>query len=514
MSGNQYIIRRKQENILSNNNAPQIRAIQDPVYEGIIVDVVLDHKHPLYAPDGYNVGAAKVRILSIDNTVQDEQLSWAVPFDSTIEQLPLIGEYVVLHKLRSEFFYTRKVPIAHRVQENAFIGYNQYIQFGGLVTSVDPNRINPIRKKNTEKHKFGKYFKPDSRVRPLKHFEGDTIVQGRMGHSIRLGSSKIDPASTKLAPNIILRTGQALDAEKNACTTDTVFGLIVEDINKDATSIWMTSDQAVEYIPSVKGIGSYSRSVKKPPQTFEGAQILAVSDRIVLNSRKNELLLYSNSGIHLNSFLDSTVDTDKSIILTANLDITQNAGRNIEFLADEDVKISAVSDIFLASVEKTSIVGKKIHIGSVQRDAEPLVGGTSLSIFLARLILALMGTGIPPIQNKYQTQGLPRPTTILPRVATAGPATIAHTFLNGIPCVLNPLIVSGLTQLYAELAATNSGQAAPQITFSGAPFNSADNFVTLSNEKVPLEKNEFSEGKPIDTKISTWDLSKPYYRVE
>jgi hypothetical protein len=203
------------------------------IFEGIVTDVILDELHKFYSDvDGYNIGMIQVKIFGSTELVGDQLLPWAGPLDSTIQEYPLRGELVTLYKIRDAFFYNRKVAIANRLQENsALLLTNQLTEIGTA------KKITDVVEQAVVKHNFGRYFKPDSRVRPLRHFEGDVLFQGRMGQSIRFGSSMMDPTSNALAPNIILRAGQARLADTQNATIDTVFGVTVEDINDDASSI-------------------------------------------------------------------------------------------------------------------------------------------------------------------------------------------------------------------------------------------------------------------------------------
>jgi hypothetical protein len=357
-SGDRYVYRGKPTGILATSaTTDSARAIPDPFYEGLVVDVVLDHTHPRYAKDGYNVGAIKIRIFSVDNSRDDELLDWADPLDSTIQEMPLLGELVIVHKILGNFFYTRKVYLAHRLQENGMLNLNDALN--NRVQKLKSN-IATTDELTTNKHAFGQYFRPDSRVRSLKHFEGDVLIQGRMGNSIRFGSSQMDPSSKGLAPNIILRTGQGKDIEKTDASRDTVFGLVLEDINKDASSIWITSDQNIPFEPITMNAGSFNRSIQAPPQKYGGAHIILNSDSIVLDSKKTHILLYSNEEIYLNSFKNTSIDTDGSIILTANIDIEHKASRNIDMIADVDINILSGTDITIASSGAVSLLAKKL----------------------------------------------------------------------------------------------------------------------------------------------------------
>lgn len=498
-SGERHIYRPKPTGFLSTSGTSEsATTVQDPIYEGIVVDVILDHTHHQYSNDGYNVGAIKVRIFSIHNGRDQELLDWADPLDSTIQEMPLLGEIVVIHKVFGNFFYMRKVFLSHRMQENAMLKMNDLMD--NRSTKIKSKVASTNEELTLESHKFGDYFRPDSRVRQLKHFEGDVIIQGRMGNSIRFGSSQIDPSSKGMAPNLLFRTGQAKDVENTDCTTDKVFGLIVEDINKDVSSIWMTSDQVVPYEPTTVNAGSFYRSVVNPPQKYDGGQIIINSDRLLLGSKKTHIMMFAHEEIHLNSFKRTSIDTNDTIFMTANIDISQRAGRNIDYVADNDYMIDVGNDMNVVVINKHSLIAKKTYLGTTDNDKEPMVGGTTLSKFLARLILTLMGT--PPYPGDP------------PLVATPGVATGAHVLIaNVIPGVLNPTIVTGLTTLFNELVPVNGGQEKFPTNFAGAPFNSIDNFIKLANDTPLIENNNFSVGDRVVIENNKWVLTDSYYKV-
>ena len=513
MAGDRYVYRRKPEGLLSTTDtAASARPLTSEFYEAIVVDVILDHHHPQYAKkDGYNVGCIKIRIFSVHNGRSDDLLDWADPIESSILEMPLIGELVILHKILGIFYYTRKVFLAHRMQENGMLQLNNALN--SRSDKLKSKIATTKQELTVEDHKFGEYFKPDSRVRPLIHFEGDLLIQGRMGNSIRFGSSQMELSSPGMAPNIILRTGQGKDIEKTDASKESIFGLILEDINKDASSIWMTSDQNIPFEPITINAGSFNRSIQAPPQKYGGAQIILNSDAIILDAKKTHILLYSNEEIYLNSFKNTAIDTDSSIILTANLDIELKTGRRVDIQADSDVTIISGNDISMVAAGTMSLLAKKIYLGSSANDVEPTVGGTSLSMWLARLIQALMGVGITPPQLPYQLTGSPIPTTVVPPLVP-GPAAITHGLMGSMPVQLSSIVITGLTALYAELMSPNAGSI-KKLPYSGAPFNSSDVFVNMGNENTSalIEKNEFKTGEQIKTENSKWKLSDDYYKV-
>jgi len=93
---------------------------------------------------------------------------------------------------------------------------------------------------------FGDTFIERDNINPLRSFEGDIIYEGRWGNSIRFGSTiKTIQSQTPLNnwskgtstsgdPILILRNGQGLNVGNG-------FDSITEDINKDDSSIYLTS---------------------------------------------------------------------------------------------------------------------------------------------------------------------------------------------------------------------------------------------------------------------------------
>lgn len=483
-------------NIALTGTSETLAPTQQPFLEAVVVDVIVDHTHPDYGEDGYNVGAAKIRMLSVNHSVDENLLPWADPIDFTVKQLPLIGELVVIYDIQGNKYYSRQVPLAHRTSENGMLNLNR--RLNNRSSNTLSSTLTTGEEFTLTKHKFGKYFKPDSRVRPLKHFEGDTIVEGRMGQSIRFGSSRMDPSSDGMAPNIILRVGQAKDVELTEVSKKSLFGLIVEDVDKDVSSIWMVTDQSVPLTPSTANAGSFLRSATNPPQKFDKAQIIINSDRLILNAKKTHIMLFSNESIHLNSFKDTTIDTDANILFTANEEINLKANGNIENVTDQDFSITAGSDVLSLAMEKTAFLSKKIYLGTSQNDEEPMVGGTSLSKFLARLIHALVNGQIAEPPASF----------------TPGANQTTHVITPMGPGLLAPAVVSALRALYNELAEDNPGQENNKSRFAGAPFNSQANFVMLQNEQPEMVKNEFKSGEQLPpTENNKWLLSDTYYRV-
>lgn len=219
--------------------------------------------------------------------------------------------------------------------------------------------------------------------------EGDLIIQGRFGHSLRFGSSLFsNPNATTPQPNLLMTVGQSSNRQ-NSTSSDSVFSLVFEDINKDSSCIWMVVDEEVVLNPATKNSIAHLRSAELSDSTkYNGAQIFINSDRLIMNSKENEISLFSNAEINLSAVQSITVDSAKSVMITAENDITLTTPKDI-VLSGDTISLNCSSDISQGTSGNYTISGKKIFIGSGGDESQPMVLGAELAKWLQELIQAL-----------------------------------------------------------------------------------------------------------------------------
>lgn len=111
-------------------------------------------------------------------------------------------------------------------------------------------------------------------------------------------------------PITILRNGQSNLLEGQAQSN------VLEDVNNDISSIWLTSTQQVPLTASsANDYLSYGESENTPESTstYSGPQIIINSGRLVFNTKGDHLMLSSAKSINLNAiegiYMDTTGDT-------------------------------------------------------------------------------------------------------------------------------------------------------------------------------------------------------------
>ena len=167
---------------------------------------------------------------------------------------------------------------------------------------------------------LGATFIERGNIHPLLPFEGDKILEGRWGNSIRLGSTVKNTPNTWSStgengdPITIIRNGQGNQTDEGWIPT-------IEDINNDDTSIYLTSTQKIPLQSQAVELNqyfSYSDNVKPTaPNEYAGRQVILNSGRLILNTTQDHLLLSSQKSIGFTAIESINFDTTGPVTLQA-----------------------------------------------------------------------------------------------------------------------------------------------------------------------------------------------------
>lgn len=402
--------------------------VDDAQFEqALVLDVITNDDHDLYkSGDGFNVGMIKFQLRS-DDLMPDHTFAWAYPMFSNINQYPFRGEIVYIFRSMKRWWYLATFNVSNRVTTQdirELLNENKPQKTHEDVSKEYTSNRPSITVGNTESNNntIGHYFKDLPDVYRLKHTEGDVILEGRSGASIRFGSSWTDGNKPFLAstvdqsPNVIIRVGADPKAKK---TLDTIFGLVIEDINKDATSLWMVSDQLVKLNFSTKDSQIHGVSVPDYPKTLQNNQAILNSDRVVINAKKDKIILDSASGIHLTSLKNISFDTDGNHLTWTIGTRIDNVIKDWKQTMAGKWVVSAKGDIshitdgnqILTAKGNANVIAKKIHIGS-NTATEPLVLGNVLQQFLNELMTTLVMEPLILVTNAPGSPSAQNPTRI------------------------------------------------------------------------------------------------------
>jgi hypothetical protein len=306
-----------------------------------------------------------------------DNCSIAKPLSSQIANYPVLGELVHISTLPSSdtqqspastFSYYTLINLWNSVQQNA------------QPANIDAN--------------LGVTFVENSNIRSLLPFEGDYIIQGRQGGSIRFGSTtklyndlnEWSSIGNEDSPIAIITNGLKFDPQKN---------YYVEQINKDDSSLYLTSTQQLPLQTDRTGVLNPLTNPIDASKYFN-AQAILNSDRIVLNSKKDEVMIFAKTNIEIST---------KNII---NL----NAGDRVHLNSDR---------VFLGTINN-------------QLPTENIVLGGKLHDLLLNLMDALheFGTGLSSVVGS--PEGTPATDIIS---AARGLCTSINTLENNLEGILS-----------------------------------------------------------------------------
>jgi hypothetical protein len=292
---------------------------------GRIKSILLDETHPRFDElGGWNaLGTIEFETVSVPNN-GTQQLPTAKPLDPTFRSFPLINEIVYILSLPDtgigEFastktnYYINTVGIWNHPHHNAF-PQNSNILPPSQQKDYVQTQLGSVRRVTDQSTEIflGATFVERGNIHPLLPFEGDKILEGRWGNSMRLGSTVKNTPNTWSSvgengdPITIIRNGQGNQTDEGWVPT-------IEDINNDDTSIYFTSTQKIPLKTSSTSYSSYSSSPPTTPNEYAGKQLLLNSGRLVFNSTEDHILLSSIKTVNINAINGFNVDSPQSVI--------------------------------------------------------------------------------------------------------------------------------------------------------------------------------------------------------
>lgn len=315
-----------------------------------VKSIILDSSHPKYNELGKE---NSIGTIIFDDDIERPNISnnidsfpYARPLYSNIKHYPLINELVYVFTFPSkeigtntsfeQIYYANIVPIWNDSHHNAYPDNPNTPSPTQNKTYIETElgSTNVIQDTNVGIY-LGDTFKERNNIYPLLPFEGDLISEGRWGNSIRLSSTVPNrPNNWSVTgssgdPIVIIRNGQNPEINE--------YKHIVEDINKDLSSIYLTSTQQVPLITNTT-YNSYTTPPTKPDQ-YQDKQIILNSGRLVFNSNKDHILLSSNKSINLNAVESVNIDTKTTIVDSKSILLGGKTAKESILLGDTTIEL-------------------------------------------------------------------------------------------------------------------------------------------------------------------------------
>jgi hypothetical protein len=351
-----------------NQLSSLISETKNNIQVGRVTDIILNKDYPKIEKYGGLNAIGTIFFSKVD--FQSVGSNEAKPFFPQISSYPLINELVLIFQLsdtsiginssETSYYYINSINLWNAPHHNGypdlFDGINDEKQIEDYKkTSIPGGEIRRVNDNSTEidfnspSNPTQNTFIERSNIHPLQPFTGDNIYQGRWGNSLRFGSTTRADSDNELnnwssegengEPITILRNGQPIDASKEGWVP------IIENINKDLSSVYLTSNQIIPLNTKNEIYNSYTQNdneVPTPVKDYNKNQVIINSGRLVFNSNEDHILLNSQRTISFNAPKGFNFDTKSNFVI--------DVGTSIK-LGNKDAKESLIlGDTFLENL--------------------------------------------------------------------------------------------------------------------------------------------------------------------
>lgn len=251
------------QNTIQSSFGGESKGSSSPIFFARVKDIVLSPntqtENFFNDAEGW-AGLGSIKFTPIGTIIDNSTSNLiAKPLFTNISQYPLLEEIVMILQAPSielnndpqsqTFYYLTTVGLWNNINHNIF---------------PDINIFNEKIRQDDFEIKLGNTFKEKENIRTLLPEEGDLLIEGRWGQSIRFSSTTPPKQPTNSwssqgeqgSPITIIRNGQS--------TTDISpepWVPIYEDINNDGSSIYLCSGQEISLELASKNLQSFGVTV-------------------------------------------------------------------------------------------------------------------------------------------------------------------------------------------------------------------------------------------------------------
>lgn len=321
-----------------------------------VTDIILNPDHPRFLEFGGFPSIGTV-FYEIEDLQGSNTGNTARPFYSNNSSYPLINELIFLisgpnsniggNLSSKSFYYINMFNIWNNPHHNAYPNpvtqntpegkYDDFFKVGDVtVRKTDSGSLENEGNSTSLNSPFNisqNTFIERTNIHPLLPIPGDIIQSGRWGNSIRF-SSTANPNTNNPGdeltifnnwstvgkngdPITLIRNGQNPNSPKEGWVP------ITEDINKDLSSLYLTSTQKIPIVTNpvfFNGVRYPSYTPKFgetpiDPSAFNGNQVIINSGRLVFNSKTDHIILSSNRTISFEAVKGFNFDTNSNFVI-------------------------------------------------------------------------------------------------------------------------------------------------------------------------------------------------------
>jgi len=226
------------------------------------------------------------------------------PSNINVKQIPLIGEHVFIYRsigtnssdeeVQIRWYYLHTLPLQSSIHHNSLAGTTRKTQ--QQKTDINSSVPKSTQDENvSQQTSLGDTFLERSDIPFLQPYEGDILIEGRFGNSIRFGSTYTGTGKYSQAQSTAFSgpAGSPIIILSNR-KPGTPKRFTLENVNDDYSSLYLTSpNQEIKTIQLSKDL---TRS-----NGFNGSQFIGSADKVVLQAKTGTIVLDASKRISMNA---------------------------------------------------------------------------------------------------------------------------------------------------------------------------------------------------------------------
>tara|TARA_R110000851_G_scaffold28800_1_gene80086 strand:+ start:134 stop:1444 length:1311 start_codon:yes stop_codon:yes gene_type:complete len=367
-------------------------------------------------PKNLNSIKAEPHILPSDKRFKDRisesEKNRYIPLFRGMTDVPVKGDPVLLCTIGKINYYlgplnTDNVPTLNN--DNLYIPRQDMPAEGQEKATETEAMGQSLNFVNTEHRRLSKKYKPELDGESITYNEihGDQIFEGRHGNSIRIGSRDIYPYlilsnhRTEKNGEESLADGSLISITSNGTLQQHFSGYYDTLQEKEIPGFQLASDTVegngrtignmVQSVNLIDDSYPYIYEFGKPGESYVGGsnQILLHSDRITINSKRDNIFLSSINDIHLGAGRTLTISTKEDLIIES---------RNIYLGSPIKNKSNVVMEPMVLGNTLFEILEELTDALSKTMSMSPYTGGTTFPLMDSKKVL--MSTTFLGIKKK------------------------------------------------------------------------------------------------------------------
>jgi len=415
----------------TSNSTSRINNLEDMITVGRVADISLNSNSTLFNSVGGWNGIGTISWITTKSGVNPRtssgynKLNIAKPLLPNLKNYPLVNENVLLFQLPTTgesqatgekmYYYLNPISLWSSQHHNAYPNIydstpsvspsqnKNYLEIqSGSTRKITPTTISLDFNGNS-----GGTFIEKSNIHPILPYAGDNILEGRFGNSIRLGNTSQTGGIPNTwstsgdggSPITILRNGQPSQTNIEG------FIPITEDINKDLSSIYLTSTQQIPInIATAKSnIGEastvpFSDLVKNTPispKAYNNPQVILNSNRLLFNTNLDSIIFSSAK-----SFIAESIEDVGIKSKNGNVNLLSEKG--IVSLGKKEAKEGVILGTSFMEQFNILLDNLNLLVDALNKESQIPIAGAQ-SVFVKQSIINIQKTLPGLVSNNVKT---------------------------------------------------------------------------------------------------------------